>query len=178
MPNRAFDIQGKLVAFLLLLGSPIDISESVSSLLASGSIHVWLIDCYDVLNAWLSMCIYHIWSLPVSNLLPLADMSESVCMCSQAAHGFVTSGHRWVDNIGVFINLEATGSGGPDTLFQHTGSWTAQTYAKAAPYPRGSVFLQVTSLTYTKLDVPQYYQPVKFYPAWQEPERNNFCTCL
>lgn len=64
--------------------------------------------------------------------------------CPQAAHGFVTSGHRWVDDIGAFINLEATGSGGPDTLFQHTGSWTAQTYAKAAPYPRGSVFLQVT----------------------------------
>jgi len=61
----------------------------------------------------------------------------------QAAHGFVHSGHRWVNDIGVFINLEATGSGGPDTLFQHTAGWTAQTYAAAAKYPRGSVFLQV-----------------------------------
>lgn len=61
----------------------------------------------------------------------------------QAAHGFVSSGHRWVDDIGAFINLEATGSGGPDTLFQHTGGWTAETYAAAAKYPRGSVFLQV-----------------------------------
>ena len=61
----------------------------------------------------------------------------------QAAHGFVHSGHRWVTDIGVFINLEATGSGGPDTLFQHTAGWTAQTYAAAAKYPRGSVFLQV-----------------------------------
>ncbi|DBB01398.1 TPA: hypothetical protein ACH3X1_000064 [Trebouxia sp. C0004] len=60
----------------------------------------------------------------------------------QAAHGFVHSGHRWVNDIGVFINLEATGSGGPDTLFQHTAGWTAQTYAAAAKYPRGSVFLQ------------------------------------
>lgn len=61
----------------------------------------------------------------------------------QAAHGFVSSGHRWVSDIGAFINLEATGSGGPDTLFQHTGGWTAETYAAAAKYPRGSVFLQV-----------------------------------
>ena len=61
----------------------------------------------------------------------------------QAAHGFVSSGHRWVDDIRAFINLEATGSGGPDTLFQHTGGWTAETYAAAAKYPRGSVFLQV-----------------------------------
>ncbi|KAL3147358.1 hypothetical protein ABBQ32_002840 [Trebouxia sp. C0010 RCD-2024] len=60
----------------------------------------------------------------------------------QAAHGFVSSGHRWVDDIAAFINLEATGSGGPDTLFQHTGGWTAETYAAAAKYPRGSVFLQ------------------------------------
>ena len=61
----------------------------------------------------------------------------------QASHGFVHSGHRWVNDIGVFINLEATGSGGPDTLFQHTAGWTAQTYAAAAKYPRGSVFLMV-----------------------------------
>lgn len=64
----------------------------------------------------------------------------------QAAHGFVSSGHRWVDSIRAFINLEATGSGGPDTLFQHTGGWTAETYAAAAKYPRGSVFLQVCNL--------------------------------
>ena len=62
----------------------------------------------------------------------------------QAAHGFVSSGHRWIGDVGAFINLEATGSGGPDTLFQHTGGWTAETYAAAAKYPRGSVFLQVT----------------------------------
>ena len=67
----------------------------------------------------------------------------------QAAHGFVHSGHRWVNDIGVFINLEATGSGGPDTLFQHTAGWTAQTYAAAAKYPRGSVFLQVGLLRLT-----------------------------
>lgn len=64
----------------------------------------------------------------------------------QAAHGFVSSGHRWVGDIRAFINLEATGSGGPDTLFQHTGGWTAETYAAAAKYPRGSVFLQVCKL--------------------------------
>ncbi len=73
----------------------------------------------------------------------------------QAAHGFVHSGHRWVNDIGVFINLEATGSGGPDTLFQHTAGWTAQTYAAAARYPRGSVFLQVGLLLLLKLTCKQ-----------------------
>ena len=61
----------------------------------------------------------------------------------QAAHGFVHSGHEWVKDIGAFVNLEATGSGGPDTLFQHTADWTVKTYAAAAKYPRGSVFLMV-----------------------------------
>lgn len=76
-----------------------------------------------------------------SPVLFLFNGGEETLM--QAAHGFVSSGHRWVDDISAFINLEATGSGGPDTLFQHTGGWTAETYAAAAKYPRGSVFLQV-----------------------------------
>ena len=49
----------------------------------------------------------------------------------------------WAGNVGAFINLEATGSSGPDLLFQHAGSWTTKEYARVAPIPHGSVFLQV-----------------------------------
>ena len=38
-----------------------------------------------------------------------------------AAHGFM-AGSKWAANIGAFINLESTGPGGPDILFQHTGA--------------------------------------------------------
>ena len=79
-------------------------------------------------------------SLP-GPLLFLFNGGEETLM--QASHGFVHSGHVWAKDIGSFINLEATGSGGPDTLFQHTADWTVKTYAAAAKYPRGSVFLMV-----------------------------------
>ena len=49
----------------------------------------------------------------------------------------------WAGNVGAFINLEATGSSGPDLLFQHAGSWTTKEYARVVPIPHGSVFLQV-----------------------------------
>ena len=38
---------------------------------------------------------------------------------SQAAHGFMRHNKR---PLGVFLNLESTGPGGPDYVFQHTGS--------------------------------------------------------
>ena len=38
---------------------------------------------------------------------------------SQAAHGFMQQNKR---PLGVFLNLESTGPGGPDYVFQHTGS--------------------------------------------------------
>ena len=37
-----------------------------------------------------------------------------------AAHGFMT-GSKWAPGVGAFINLESTGPGGPDIVFQHTG---------------------------------------------------------
>ena len=33
------------------------------------------------------------------------------------------------------INVEATGSGGPDVLFREAGGWPAATYARAVPRP-------------------------------------------
>ena len=37
---------------------------------------------------------------------------------SQAAHGFMQQNER---PLGLFLNLESTGPGGPDYVFQHTG---------------------------------------------------------
>jgi hypothetical protein len=81
---------------------------------------------------------------------------------SQAAHAFMQQNKR---PLGVFLNLESTGPGGPDYVFQHTGlaqgtsyictrsrvvmgladsdvaapgGWVAMAYAKAARYPRGA----------------------------------------
>ena len=73
-----------------------------------------------------------------------ANISEP-CQ-SQAAHGF-TSSSKWAPRVGAFINLESTGPGGPDVVFQHAGDWTIQEYAAAAKHPRGSVVGQVTAVS-------------------------------
>ena len=52
----------------------------------------------------------------------------------QAAHGFVAH-HPWSRDAGAVINVEATGSGGPDVLFREAGGWPAATYARAVPHP-------------------------------------------
>ena len=38
-----------------------------------------------------------------------------------AAHGFITQS-RFVKDLGAFINLESTGPGGPDIIFQYSGT--------------------------------------------------------
>ncbi|XP_052491257.1 uncharacterized protein LOC105791187 isoform X3 [Gossypium raimondii] len=43
------------------------------------------------------------------------------------AHGFMRT-HKWRDSIGAFINVEASGTGGP-------GSWPSSVYAQSAIYP-------------------------------------------
>lgn len=58
---------------------------------------------------------------------------------SQAAHGFMA---KYDQPLGAFINLESTGPGGPDYVFQHTGAWTIAAYARAAKHPRGAVIGQ------------------------------------
>lgn len=68
----------------------------------------------------------------------------------QGSHGF-TQSSRWAPRVGAFINLESTGSGGPDVLFQHTAHWTVQTYAAAAVHPRGSVIGQVPPGRFCKM---------------------------
>lgn len=59
----------------------------------------------------------------------------------QASFGFMTTSPH-ASNLGAFINIESTGPGGPDIVFQHTGDWTLRAYARAAPNPRGSSVAQ------------------------------------
>ncbi|KAL6983889.1 hypothetical protein U1Q18_017261 [Sarracenia purpurea var. burkii] len=51
------------------------------------------------------------------------------------SHGFMTTG-KWRDTIGAFINVEASGTGGPDSVCQSgPGSWPSRVYAQSAQYP-------------------------------------------
>ncbi|XP_059633546.1 uncharacterized protein LOC132276224 [Cornus florida] len=52
-----------------------------------------------------------------------------------ASHGFMTT-HKWRDTIGAFINVEASGTGGPDVVCQSgPGSWPSHVYAQSALHP-------------------------------------------
>ncbi|TQD96736.1 hypothetical protein C1H46_017629 [Malus baccata] len=51
------------------------------------------------------------------------------------SHGFMKT-HQWRETIGAFINVEASGTGGPDLVCQSgPGSWPSQVYAQSAVYP-------------------------------------------
>ncbi|CAG9465444.1 unnamed protein product [Pedinophyceae sp. YPF-701] len=73
-----------------------------------------------------------------ADLVLLANGGEETLM--QAAHGF--SFHPWMDRVGSFINVESTGSAGPDVVFQGS-SWTLEAYRRGARRPLGSSLVQL-----------------------------------
>eukprot|EP00798_Chlamydomonas_sp_ICE-L_P014689 gene14689-20728_t len=73
-------------------------------------------------------------SAPVGPLVFLWTGGEEPI--SPAAHGWQSSSDIY-PTLGAFINLEAMGGGGLPIVFQHTGAWTLEAWAKGAPYPLG-----------------------------------------
>lgn len=57
----------------------------------------------------------------------------------QGAHGFITQ-HRWAPDVRAFINLESTGSGGREALFQSgpKHDWMVRLYRESVPRPFGN----------------------------------------
>ncbi|KAL4573836.1 hypothetical protein LXL04_020655 [Taraxacum kok-saghyz] len=74
--------------------------------------------------------------VPPKPLIFLFNGAEELFMLG--SHGFITT-HKWVDTIGAFINLEASGTGGLDFVCQSgPGSWPSQVYAESAVHPMGN----------------------------------------
>ena len=91
-------------------------------------------DCAECVGILLEILRLHVAALPPPEapLVFLFNGGEETFM--QAAHGFVAH-HPWSRDAGAVINVEATGSGGPDVLFREAGGWPAATYARAVPHP-------------------------------------------
>ncbi|KAF3944630.1 hypothetical protein CMV_028922 [Castanea mollissima] len=71
--------------------------------------------------------------VPPRPIIFLFNGAEELFML--AAHGFMKT-NKWRDTIGAFINVEASGSGGPDLVCQSgPGSWPSRIYAQSAVYP-------------------------------------------
>ncbi|KAK9277748.1 hypothetical protein L1049_007295 [Liquidambar formosana] len=71
--------------------------------------------------------------VPPRPIIFLFNGAEELFMLG--SHGFMKT-HRWRDTIGAFINVEASGTGGPDLVCQSgPGSWPSLVYAQSAIYP-------------------------------------------
>ncbi|KAK1403197.1 Endoplasmic reticulum metallopeptidase 1 [Heracleum sosnowskyi] len=74
--------------------------------------------------------------VPMKPIIFLFNGAEELFMVG--SHGFMKT-HRWTKTIGAFINLEASGNGGPDFVCQSgPGSWPSLVYAQSALFPMGS----------------------------------------
>ena len=88
--------------------------------------------CVGILLEQLRVLLHATSAPPRSPIIFLLNGGEETFM--QAAHGFVAS-HPWASEAGVVINVEATGTSGPDVLFRETGGWPAELFMKHAPRP-------------------------------------------
>ncbi|KAL9225560.1 hypothetical protein vseg_001466 [Gypsophila vaccaria] len=71
--------------------------------------------------------------VPPRPIIFLFNGAEELFMLG--SHGFITT-HKWRDTVGAFINIEASGTGGPDVVCQSgPGSWPSLVYAESAVYP-------------------------------------------
>jgi hypothetical protein len=77
--------------------------------------------------------------VPAAPVLFLFNGGEETFM--QAAHGFVAH-HPWAKTVGAVINIEATGTSGPDVLFRETGGWPAEVYMRTAPRPAATASIR------------------------------------
>ena len=64
----------------------------------------------------------------LKKLLVVLNSAEETFM--QAAHGFATQ-HPFAPTVGAVINLESTGSGGPDLVFRMRGALPVRAYAES-----------------------------------------------
>ncbi|KAG5222415.1 endoplasmic reticulum metallopeptidase [Salix suchowensis] len=71
--------------------------------------------------------------IPPRPLIFLFNGAEELFMLG--SHGFMKT-HKWRDSIGASINVEASGTAGPDLVCQSgPGSWPSEVYAESAVYP-------------------------------------------
>lgn len=78
--------------------------------------------------------------VPPSPIIFLFNGAEELFMV--ACHGFMTT-HKWRSTVGALINIEGSGTGGPDLVCQSgPGSWPAEVYAKAAVHPMANTAAQ------------------------------------
>ncbi|PON50645.1 Peptidase M [Parasponia andersonii] len=71
--------------------------------------------------------------VPPRPIIFLFNGAEELFMLG--THGFMRT-HKWREAIGALINVEASGTGGPDLVCQSgPGSWPSQVYAQSAIYP-------------------------------------------
>lgn len=99
-------------------------------------------DCASCVGVGLEMlhAVAHNASLGLAGpLILVLNSAEETFM--QAAHGFATQ-HPWAPQVGAVINLESTGSGGPDLVFRMRGALPVRAYAESATRPHANVAAQ------------------------------------
>ncbi|KAE9601111.1 hypothetical protein Lal_00023902 [Lupinus albus] len=120
--------------------SPLDSKDTDPSVLINGHFDSPLgspgaADCGSCVASMLEIARLTVDSgwVPYRPVIFLFNGAEELFMLG--AHGFMKT-HKWRDTIGAVINVEASGTGGPDLVCQSgPTSWPSDVYAEAAMYP-------------------------------------------